>query len=159
MWICGNPEQNSRQTHRARKSFFGKEEGRLMTDQRHVQAKTLRLIAENSPNRLMGNKMEDKVPIGEFSGQSLQFCAVIEIFCSFVGGNLSGKSSAMIAEGKRTNFILNFRGFTIENLVHETITCHQVKVLVFHNLFYYFRGKNKVFPFLSDNVWRPIKYI
>ena len=70
----------------------------------------------------MGNKMEDKVPIGEFSGQSLQFCAVIEIFCSFVGGNLSGKSSAMIAEGKRTNFILNFRGFTTENLVHETIT-------------------------------------
>ena len=65
----------------------------------------------------------------------------------------------MIGEGKRTNFILNFRGFMTENLVHETITCHQVKVLVFHNLFYYFRGENKVFLFLSDNVWCLIKYI
>ena len=94
-----------------------------------------------------------------FQGNLCSFAPVIEIFCSLVGGNLSGKSSAMIAEGKRTNFILNFCGFTTENLAHKTITCHQVKVLVFHNLFYYFRGANKVFPFLSDNVWRPIKYI
>ena len=70
-----------------------------------------------------------------------------------------GKSSAMVVEGKKTNFILYFRGFTTDNLVHAAITCHLVKVLVFHNLFFIILVENKVFPFLSDNVWRPIIYI
>ena len=70
-----------------------------------------------------------------------------------------GKSSAMVVEGKKTNFILYFRGFTRDNLVHAAITCHLVKVLVFHNLFFIILVENKVFPFLSDNVLRPIIYI
>ena len=70
-----------------------------------------------------------------------------------------GKSSAMVVEGKKTNFILYFHGFTTDNLVHAAITCHLVKVLVFHNLFFIILVENKVFPFLSGNVWRPIIYI
>ena len=93
-----------------------------------------------------------------FQGNLSSFAPVIEIFF-FVEGNLLGKSSAMVVEGKKTNFILYFRGFTTDNLVHAAITCHLVKVLVFHNLFFIILVENKVFPFLSDNVWRPIIYI